>query len=86
MWHALGSNCCEGLYQEQGRTHLLMSLSLHSTAEFIGMLEKELPTAYLVSIRVGGHPSEDSYKSYFDNANRQARGSADGFWPLTIVP
>lgn len=35
------------------------------------MLEKEMPRAQIIAIRVGSDPNDDTYRSYFDNAHRQ---------------
>lgn len=35
------------------------------------MLQKETPNTKIISIRIGRNPSEDSNRSYFDDANRQ---------------
>ncbi|PJF16623.1 hypothetical protein PSACC_03610 [Paramicrosporidium saccamoebae] len=65
VWHALGSNCCEGLY------HQCVGLTACSTKEFTDMLKKQLPQLEIFSISTGSSPADDSYKSYFDSAERQ---------------
>jgi palmitoyl-protein thioesterase len=55
LWHGMGDSCCNPL----------------SLGSVIKLIKKQLPDAYVLSLRIGSNIIEDTSNGFFMNANHQ---------------
>ena len=55
LWHGMGDSCCNPL----------------SLGSIVKLIEKQLPHAYVLSLRIGSNIAEDTANGFFMNANHQ---------------
>ena len=55
LWHGMGDSCCNPL----------------SLGSLIKLIKRQLPEPYVVSLRIGSNPVEDTSNGFFMNANHQ---------------
>lgn len=55
LWHGMGDSCCNPL----------------SLGSLVKLLKRQLPSSYVLSLRIGSNPVEDTSNGFFMNVNHQ---------------